>query len=424
MFNKLNKLSELNYLTKIKENLKFKVLDSDENGREIWAFKLHDITFNEQSYYPNVRVHSAIDNEIYDPIDEEIMSLKKLKSKTHANFLTSKKNHNIYQEPLFYFIYNSDNYFHFVYDSLPYICTFNKLRKDYKNLKLLVAPSNFQRRDLYPFAYEFFKLLDIKIEDLVFVDSSTLYSTLFVSNSYTHSEKSDVAPRKEIYDLYNEIKFAAQLSYKNFDTAKKFYVSRRTWRHNNLSNIGTNYTQRRILKNEDSLVDFLSSKGYYELFCENMTIVEKISFFSNAEKIVGSSGGGLVNALFSSDKTSLAVINSPLFDLINRRFRFSYNNVNVSYFDCTKHVDSDFFKKYMRVEVPSLNIVGEIIDKINDQLLISFSDTRLAGWNSDLTLSKIQVDRSLCIPLDGGLNSPWEIDILKFKEFFHNFDYA
>ena len=31
--------------------------------------------------------------------------------------------------PLFFFIYNTDNYFHFLYDSLPYLISFFELKK-------------------------------------------------------------------------------------------------------------------------------------------------------------------------------------------------------------------------------------------------------------------------------------------------------
>jgi capsular polysaccharide biosynthesis protein len=423
-FKKLHSLPESNFMADIKNNYKFKILDSDENGREIWAFKLHDVFFKDKSYYPDVKFISLIDNENYEPIDEEIMSLKKMKATVFEDSTTPNKIENIYRKPLFYFIYNTDNYYHFVYDTLPYIYTFLKLKKEFPDLKLLVSPSNFQKKDLFLFVYDFLAILNIKKSDLVFLDSSVLYSELYVSNSLTHSGKSEVAPREEIFDLFNEIKFTAMSLCKKVDVIKKIYVSRRTWLHNDVDNIGTNYTQRRVLQNEDELVSFLSAKGYVEIFSESLSTIERICLFAKAEKIIGTSGGGLVNTIFSGKQSSLLAINSPLFDNINRRFRFSYKNTNVSYFDFTKHLDEGHFKKYMRVVVPSMNIVGEIIDKINDQLLISYTTTKLAGWNSELKLSEILVNKSLCISLDGGLNSPWEMDMTKFRKTFCNFDHG
>ena len=67
----------------------------------------------------------------------------------------------------------------------------------------------------------------------------------------------------------------------------------------------------------------------------------------------------------------------------------------------------------MRVKVD--NIVGEITQVENDCLTISYSDTMLTDWNNDTKYLSKQVNPKDCIKLDGGLNSPWEINLDSFK---------
>ena len=66
---------------------------------------------------------------------------------------------------------------------------------------------------------------------------------------------------------------------------EKIYISRRTWLHNDTSNIGTNYTERRRGVNEDQVARLFSMHDSTEVFCENLTMSEKIGMFRNAKYI-------------------------------------------------------------------------------------------------------------------------------------------
>jgi hypothetical protein len=50
---------------------------------------------------------------------------------------------------------------------------------------------------------------------------------------------------------------------------------------------------------EDDLVKCLQDYGYEEVFCEKLTMNEKIQYFSNATHIVGAIGGGMCNCVFA-----------------------------------------------------------------------------------------------------------------------------
>ena len=47
---------------------------------------------------------------------------------------------------------------------------------------------------------------------------------------------------------------------------KLVYISRRTWINKDKSNIGTDYTNRRKMMNEDLLVEELTKLGFYRNF--------------------------------------------------------------------------------------------------------------------------------------------------------------
>ena len=166
--------------------------------------------------------------------------------------------------------------------------------------------------------------------------ANNIYDIIYVSSSLTHGGFSNNLPRKEIYEIYDIIKNNIINNNINdkYKSLKKIYISRRTWINNDISNIGTNYTTRRKMINEDTLVDILVSKfDFNEIFCENLTTDEKIYIFLNADLICGSVGGGMANLLFSNSKTQSIIINTPYFLEINYRFKFSMENTNYKYFN-------------------------------------------------------------------------------------------
>ena len=90
---------------------------------------------------------------------------------TDAHIQRKNKVHNITKietTPVFYFVYNCANYFHWIYDTVPYLYSYFELKKRIGELKLLV---NFPEGedDLYSFVYETLNLLGIEKKDLIFI---------------------------------------------------------------------------------------------------------------------------------------------------------------------------------------------------------------------------------------------------------------
>jgi hypothetical protein len=398
---------DLNNLTPFKT-----LFESDNNGREINIYKLHNVQFYKNNiFYPNVILRSE-KNDI-NPIKETVLSLKELDFSLHNKSMLEIKDRD--SKPYFFFIYNTDNYYHFVYDTLPYLITFFELKKEIPDLQLLMNYPNYQKFEHYKFVIEFLYILSINKDDITIVNPSIVYDNIYVSNSYTHDGKSNIKPRNEVYKFYNSIVNFITNDNKKEKLPTKIYISRRTWINKDTSNIGTNYTTKRKLLNEDEIVDYLKTKGFVEVFTENLSTHEKILLFNNAEHVIGPIGGGLCNTLFSNKKTKLTVLNSPTFFDINYRFLFSFENVNYEILDISEHTEKSKIKKFMRVKFD--NKVGEVVDIDGDNITINYSDMDVAGWNNEIKFNEIEKKISEVQPIDNGLNSEWKINIKKLKNY-------
>ena len=396
-------------------NIYKNIFPIDENGRKIDLYKFDNcIITGVNLYYPNVLI--TTENKVVLPTLERTMSLKSgtIYEKQGMKFnYVKKESAHVCNTPLFFFIYNTDNYFHFLYDSLPYLISYLHLKTDIPDLKLLMQYPNEQKKDLYPFINEFLEILNIKNDDIIMVDDNTTYNEIYVSTSYTHDVVSNLPPRKEIYGFFQNMVSSVKDKYisVNVSTPQKIYVSRRTWLHNDFSNIGTNYTTRRRLVNEDELVEHLNGEGFTEVFTEQLTTIEKILYFANATHVVGAIGGGISNVLFSQKTTKLDAIVSPTFLDVNCRFKYSLDGVDVNYNYNTEHVEKTEFKTYMRVKTNDGSIVGEIEKLYDNKLLVSYTDGSNTGWNAQNEYKQIELNMEDVKRLDDGLNSPWKIII-------------
>jgi hypothetical protein len=111
------------------------------------------------SYYPNALILAR--NSLLSPYDEKVMSLNKDSFYDNNEYdldeiLIKHMDNNNY----FFFIYNVDNYYHFLYDTLPYLFYYKELLKTYPDLILLINTSNRNMGDLPLFVKEILQLLN------------------------------------------------------------------------------------------------------------------------------------------------------------------------------------------------------------------------------------------------------------------------
>ena len=270
------------------------IKEKDENGRIIEVSYFFNCQFTGFSkHYPQPLIYSHNTNKLVLPTIEMFMSLgrrtvyeENMKYEMELPIFTK-----FYSNPVFYFIYNVANYYHFIYDALPYLYSYFNEKEMYPELKLLMSTPE-GKEDLYPFVWECLELLGIDKNDVVFLNTETLYSTIVVGSSLTHGGLSNTPPHQGFFDIINQMKG-------KYQAPEKIYISRRTWLHNNLENIGTNYTERRR----------------------------------------GAIGSGMCNVIFSPPNTKVISINSPLFFDINSRFEYSMRHTQLYHFNDTEFVE-------------------------------------------------------------------------------------
>ena len=115
--------------------------DEDETGRNIGYSQLSNVRIiGRNNFYPNCLFYSENDEKIISPYDEKIMSLnkdsfydeneiEKINKINKINEIEKIKYTQVIY-PVFFFIYNFDNYYHFLYDTLPYLYTYLELKKN------------------------------------------------------------------------------------------------------------------------------------------------------------------------------------------------------------------------------------------------------------------------------------------------------
>ena len=274
---------------------------------------------------------------------------------------------------------------------------------------------------LLAFVKESLELLEIKKENIIIHQENNIYKKVYLSNSLTHDGMSNHPPRKEIFDIYNimirnALYQADSYQKVNYD---KIYISRRTWKNNNLTdNIGTNYTTRRKMMNEDSLVEMLNEKGFIEIFGENYSMIEKIILFNNANYVIGAIGGTITNCIFCKSNSKIITLVSPEFLKINYRMKYLFGK-NVLLFDDT-YLDCNEgeIAPNIRIEITDSKLeeyrcIGEIIRKCNNGYEIKLGKNYI-GFNENDKYEKIYLKEEQFKKLDNGINSPWNVNMKEF----------
>jgi hypothetical protein len=343
--------------------------------------------------------------------DEQIMSMPDMMKGMSSVSNVERRISGTY----FFFVFNMENYYHFLYDTLPYLDDYFTVKKDIPSCKLLL-PANHK---WLPFQREVFDLLGISETELAYAQEG-IYETLIVSSSKTHGKLEDGSWASNMPP--SPVLVWRQLQTVNdiYRGPKKVYISRRSWIHGDMSNIGTNYTTRRRCLNEDEVVRILEEHGYTEVFCETMSMKEKIAMFQAATHVVGFIGGGLANLLFSSQDTVVGCIVTPDFLRINQRFRHSMDHTHITYLNSTHLADHEGpFPLYTRVRIPD-GRTGEIAAFVDGLYEVQLPKEKVAGFSLHGDFQHVMFDPQHLTPLDGGLNSPFVCDVHRLREWLES----
>jgi hypothetical protein len=375
-------------------------------------------------HYPNCLLETQTQTkpqfELVNPYDERVMSLKRdsFYDNDTWNEYVPQTPHTLETNPAFFFIYNVDNYYHFLYDTLPYLSAYFQLKQQFPALQLLINTSHPTKQSLPPFVMDALSQLGLR-NRIQFAKPGQVYQTLFVATSLTHGGRSNEPPPLAAFDVWRRFPISSQ----TLETPKRFYVSRRSWVHGQTANMGTNYTMRRKCENEDEVVALLAKYDIEEVFTELLSMEEKIAYFKSAELVVGVIGGGMCNLLFSPPETRSVCIATPYFLDINARFRYSIEHTQFLYSHCATHAPyAGKFPLYSRVKIINpaslyIGCIGEVeaVHSATNEIQLNLSSNDVAGFSQDFQLKTVWVKESDVEPLDFGLNSPYCCNLEKLE---------
>lgn len=426
-----------------------RLADNDKHNRDLFAIRfinarlVNRIKAGHAIGYPNCGLitHRNDAPVLTNPYDDKIMSLQEghvstshplnLQVTGTEHLAATEENKTSIGTTLFFFLYHFDNYYHFLYDTMPMLMSYIKLKEIYpdKKWRLLIQSDLSPNYKFFAFNADMIAKIVPKQEWVHLGPNATWFHTneLWVPSSYTHGTMSNEPPRPELYAMFAQyfttgLRTAMFSSWHPKAEGPRIYISRRTWVHNKLDNIGTNYTTRRKLINEDALVSTLvDDLGFNEIFTEHMTTDEKINLFTRASLIIGCIGGGMANLLFSTQHTKAVVIVSPGFLDVNKRFVYSFWNADTYLYDRTYSYVEDprqNISLYTRVRTHKTRQIGEVIrfDPRNNTYDVQIHETKddarlITGFdhNDSYKVFSMKEDDMTCI--DNGLNSPFCTDI-------------
>jgi hypothetical protein len=383
--------------------------------------------------YPNCRIKNE------NPYDEQIMSMPTIGTESTTYSKGEDMVLTYCPGAYFFFIFNLTNYFHCLYDTLPYLVHYKELLKTQPDCKLLLPKTHRWMK----FQTEMFDLLGV--HNFTVAEDNDIYETLYVPSSFTHGKTNDgqwlsnQPPSKDAWSIWQSM--AQSIS---INSPKKIYISRRSWIHNDLSNIGTNYTTRRKCINEDEVVALAQRYGFQEVFCETMSMSEKIAMFQQATHVLGFIGGGMANCLFSGSTAKVGCIETPEFLTINQRFQHTMNHTNVFYLPMTSLAPFEGpYPLYVRVKVidPASAYYGKI-GEIESYTAggypsagpsplegrpsrsgaprgynVKMSNNDVAGFAHTGSFPLKLFRPEDLLPLDKGLNSPFQCDLRALTDY-------
>lgn len=396
--------------------------ENDEKNRDIKIFRLEDcISCGTFDNYPNIVFKKQ--KQTYYPLqDKNIRStFKNCYEKNHMmlNFKEKTQIRKKVNESVFYFIYNTQNLFCFLYDAVPYLISFFELKKKFPTIKLLMQYCDEENKTFQPFIWPILNLLGIEEKDVKMLSSETRYRNIYISSSYTHDEGYHDIPRKEIYDLYNKISEAAAEKIKSDipTLPKKIYAST----HKNMqekfekmSKQPENYARRYFTNEKEFIEEYTVKNKFKEVFQDlgEYSILQKIVMFARADSVIGQLGEELAYVLFCQKTTKLILIVTPVYLHTFPRFRYCYNHTNHKYFTKTEQTEETTFKLYMKVQSKTeINDIVATVTTTNnttDRISIEYTDI-----NGEFKTENVDSDNY--IKIDEGVDSPWKINLEALK---------
>jgi len=163
----------------------------------------------------------------------------------------------------------SENYFHWMTESLTRVLSFQKLNKELK----VLLPEQFTR---FEFVLKTFDMLGIDYQ-IYSSDNLVRVNNLYLTS---HTAPAGNYNSKIILELHSKL-----------NNGSKSVSGKRLW-------LSRKFSDRRYLSNEDELIPMLKKYDIEIIYPEHLTYSQQIEIFRKAEFIGGVAGAALVNMLY------------------------------------------------------------------------------------------------------------------------------
>jgi capsular polysaccharide biosynthesis protein len=130
----------------------------------------------------------------------------------------------------------------------------------------------------------------IEASDNVIIEADELIVPSLVSKVYTNGcpRLSHYTPEYIIRHIRNKLLTGANAQETNFQSCKKVFISRKD-------------AGSRKMLNEDEVFELFKAVGFEKYVLSDLSLVQQIKLFNNADIVVGALGSGMANVIFCND---------------------------------------------------------------------------------------------------------------------------
>ncbi len=209
-----------------------------------------------------------------------------------------------------------DNYYHWVIDVLPRLIILQKEIKKKKLLNLLVP--NYKK--------------DYQIESLnCFIDNKRTNFINFSKYKFMQFDEITLSSNNEGFEYLNHNLLSILKNKVLTEARKKFKSSKYKYKKIFISRVDANLKNKRNLKNNLEIENYLIQKGFNVLILSNYSFLEQALIFNNAKLVIGLHGAGLTNILFCKKKTKVIEITldswPKVFKKLSKCLNLSYKKI-------------------------------------------------------------------------------------------------
>lgn len=231
----------------------------------------------------------------------------------------------------------SFNYFHWMTDVLSRIEMLNKstiekypilLPNKFKNLEFVI-----QTLDLLELPHYFFdEKTNYKIKNIIVT---------------THAAPAGNFNQNQIKKISDKLKLKA-----NIGSPKN--LSRKIW-------LSRSHQNRRLIKNENEIVNFLLKHEYEVIYPEELSIIQQIKIFNNAKTIISAHGAALTNLMFANENTKILEIRI-FSDSVRNAFFTLASEFNLRYYYFLADANSEDLVEDLYIDLQKFQEVVKLLD--------------------------------------------------------------